>query len=313
MRVRISEMDLDLSKPGEKRKLIIAAILGLIAIVFLWWTFFGFGGSAPPSRPSAQQQAQQQPGRRTTSRGPQPEPTPPLSDLVATLMEVKLPDAVPMVPEARRNIFAFYEPPPPTQPAVNTPTPTPTPTPPVLLASVSPGNVYARTADFTLEVAGDKFTPELKIFVDGRELPTKYRSPQQLSATVAAAMIANPGSRQVTVRSSDGRLYSGVVQLSIAPPPTPNYTYVGIISKPARVDIALVQEVGTKTILSVQRGDVLSGRFRVTSIADKELVMTDTNLKIKHTLAMTEGEKGLGSPMSRPTPRVDAEDDEPRL
>jgi hypothetical protein len=37
----------------------------------------------------------------------------------------------------------------------------------------------------------------------------------------------------------------------------------------------------------------------------------DTTLKIKHTIAMTEGEKGYGSPLSRPTPRVDAEDDEP--
>lgn len=305
-------MEFDLTKPGEKRKLIIASILGLIAIVVLWWTFFGFGSSATPSRPSAQQQQQQQslPGRRTGA--PQPKPTPPLSDLVATLMPVKLPEDVPLVPEPRRNIFAFYEPPPVTQ-TVNTPTPTPTPSPPVLLASVSPGNVYARTADFTLEVAGDKFTPELKIMVDGRELPTKYHSPQQLSATVPAAMISNAGARQITVRSSDGRLYSANVQLNVAPPPTPNYSYVGIISKHARVDIALVQEVGSKTIMSVQRGDVLSGRFRVTSIADKELVMTDTNLKIRHTLAMTESEKGLSSPLSRPTPRVDAEDDEPQL
>ncbi|HEX6730716.1 MAG TPA: hypothetical protein VF074_11915 [Pyrinomonadaceae bacterium] len=303
-------MEFDLTKPGEKRKLIIASILGLIAIVVLWWTFFGFGSSATPARSSAQQQPQPLPGRR--SGAPQPQPTPPLSDLVATLMEVRLPEDVPLVPEPRRNIFAFYEPPAVTQTDA-TPTPTPTPTPPVLLASVSPGNVYARTADFTLEVAGDKFTPELKIMVDGRELPTKYLSPQQLSAVVPAAMISNAGARQITVRSSDGRLYSGNVQLNVAPPPTPNYTYVGIISKPARVDIALLQEVGSKTIMSVQRGDVLSGRFRVTSIADKELVMTDTNLKIKHTLAMTEGEKGFGSPLSRPTPRVDAEDDEPQL
>jgi hypothetical protein len=309
MRVRISEMEFDLSKPGEKRKLIVASILGLIAIVFLWWTFFGFGATATPSRPAAQQQ---QPGRRPNPRAaPEPQPTPALNDLVATLALVQLQTVIPVVPEARRNIFAFYEP-PVVEKVASTPTPTPTPTPPVLLASVSPGNVYARTADFTLEAAGDKFTPELKIFVDGRELPTKYRSPQQLSATVPAAMISNPGSRQITVRSADGRLYSGVLPLSVAPPPTPNYNYVGIISKPARVDLALVQEIGTKAILSVQRGDVLSGRFRVTSIADKELVMTDTNLKIKHTLAMTEGEKGFSSPMSRPTPRVDAEDDEPQ-
>jgi TIG domain len=303
-------MEFDLSRPGEKRKLIVASILGLIAIVFLWWTLFGFGTTATPSRPSAQQQ---QPGRTNSRGGPQPSPTPVLSDLVATLQEVKLPEAIPVVPEARRNIFAFYEPPPAAEKVASTPTPTPTPTPPLLLASISPGNVYARTADFTLEVAGDKFTPELKIYVDGRELATKYRSPQQLSATVPATMIANAGARQIAVRSSDGRLYSAALSLSVAPPPTPNYNYVGIISKPARVDIALIQEVGSKTILSVQRGDVLSGRFRVTSIADKELVMTDTNLKIKHTLAMTEGDKGLSSPLSRPTPRVDAEDDEPEL
>jgi hypothetical protein len=56
---------------------------------------------------------------------------------------------------------------------------------------------------------------------------------------------------------------------------------------------------------------VLSGRFRVTSISDKELVMTDTTLKITHKLTMTEGEKSYGNPLTRPTPRVESEDDEP--
>ncbi len=63
-------------------------------------------------------------------------------------------------PEAKRNIFAYYEPPKVTVAAPSTPTPTPEPPPPVLLASVSPSNVYARTADFKLEAAGDKFTPD---------------------------------------------------------------------------------------------------------------------------------------------------------
>ena len=67
----------------------------------------------------------------------------------------------------------------------------------------------------------------------------------------------------------------------------------------------------TRIIVNVHRGDVLSGRFRVTSISEKELVMMDTTLKIKHTLAMTEGDKSFGNPMSRPTPRVESEDDEP--
>ena len=39
----------DLSKPGEKKKLIWAAALGFLAILFLWWTFVGFGSAPTPS------------------------------------------------------------------------------------------------------------------------------------------------------------------------------------------------------------------------------------------------------------------------
>ena len=100
--------------------------------------------------------------------------------------------------------------------------------------------------------------------------------------------------------------------LGVAAAPIPNYSYVGIIGKVMHVDdVALVQDKNNKSVISVQRGDLLSGRFRVTSISPKELVLIDANLKIQHKLAMTEGDKGIGSPLARPTPRVDAEDDEP--
>lgn len=214
-------------------------------------------------------------------------------------------------PEPKRNIFAYYEPPPPAVKPVTTPTPTPTPPPPVLLASVSPSNVYARTADFKLEVAGDKFTPAMRIFVDGRELPTAYKGPQQLSTTISASLIAAPGTRSVVVRTPDNSLYSAPLPIQVAAPPVPNYNYVGIISPTNRLtDTALVQDKNNKNLLTVYRGDVIGGRFRVTSISEKELVLTDTSLKIKHTIAMSEADKGAGA-LSRPTPRVDSEDDEP--
>jgi hypothetical protein len=214
-------------------------------------------------------------------------------------------------PEPKRNIFSYYEPPPPTVKPVVTPTPTPTPPAPVLLASISPSNVYARTADFKLEAAGDKFTPAMRIFVDGREMPTTYKGPQQLSTTISASLIAAPGTRSVVVRTPDNSLYSDPLPIQVAAPPVPNYNYVGIVGTQDRVtDKAWVQDKNNKTILVVDRGDVIGGRFRVTSMSQKELVLTDTSLKIKHTIAMTESDKGSG-PLSRPTPRVDSEDDEP--
>src|SRR4030095_4616237 len=191
----------DLSKPGEKKKLIWAGVLGLVAIVFLWWTFFGFGSSAPTTGPRTAAVPQPTPRKLPGNASAPADATQQLTDLLATISVVIPPTVNTNVPEPRRNIFAFYEPAKGVVKAAETPTPTPTPTPPVLLAAVSPANVYARTADFTIEAAGDKFTPELRIYVDGRDLQTKYRSPQQLSATVPASAISNPGTRQITVRA----------------------------------------------------------------------------------------------------------------
>ena len=300
----------DLNKPGEKKKIVVAGGLGLVAILFLWWALFGFGSSTPPTaaRPSASptpQRTAQNTGRPSNTRV-----SPEVQDYAA-FTEVKYQPSSYNAPEARRNIFAYYEPPKEPVKVESTPTPTPTPPPPVLLASVSPANVYARTADFKLEAAGDKFTAAMRIYVDGRELPTSYKGPQQLSAMIPASFIAAPGVRQVVVRTPDNSLYSNQLPVNVAAPPVPAYTYVGIISPQNRVgDTALVQERNNKNIVSVYRGDILGGRFRVTSISEKELVLVDTNLKIKHIIPMSEGEKGFG-PLSRPTPRVDAEDDEP--
>lgn len=301
----------DLSKPGEKKKLIWAGALGLAAIVVLWWVLIGFDSGKPtvPARAAASPSPQRAGQAPPPSNGTVPTE---VKNLEAFNTEVRYEPTSYSPPDAKRNIFAYYVPPPP---AVKTPSvqaPSPTPPPPVLLASVSPSNVYARTADFKLEAAGDKFTPEMRIYVDGRELATAYKNPQQLSANISASFITNPGAPKVVVRTPDNRLYSNEMSINVAAPPTPNYTYIGIISPVDRVkDTAIVQDRSNKSVVSVFKGDVIGGRFRVTSISAKELVLTDTSLRIKHTLQMSEGERGAGGPLSRPTPRVDAEDDEP--
>ena len=94
-------------------------------------------------------------------------------------------------------------------------------------------NVYARTpADFTLQLSGDKFTPALHIVMDGRDLPTRFISPQQLLPPCPQTSSANPGVRQVMARSNDGQIYSNTITLNVTPPPLPNYNYVGLIGKP---------------------------------------------------------------------------------
>jgi hypothetical protein len=225
----------------------------------------------------------------------------------------------PPVAEAGRNIFAFYVPPPPkASPAPVAPTPIPTPPPPqpnLILASVSPVNVYARTGDFTLDVTGDKFTPETHIFMSGAQLQTRFVSPQQLSTKVPAQLISVEGAREVSVRSRDGVLFSNVATLNVMPAPIPNFVFVGVDIRKGANNTAMLKEKNGKDILTVQRGDVVGGRFRVTSISVREVTLTDTSLNIKHPLQLT-GERpsvappGMAQPRYTPPPPPAGGDDD---
>lgn len=288
----------DPNNPNEKKKMIAAGVLGLAAVLVLGYVFFGGSSTkTPPTRPIA---------GGPTPRGQVPlEPTPDDSSLYQA---INYTGSVPRVSEADRNIFAYYEPPPPVVKVPYVPTPTPVPPPPVIASSLAPSNVYARTpADFSLQIMGDKFTPALHVTIDGRDLPTRFINAQQMFTTVPSALIANPGVRQVMVRSNDGNLYSNTIMLNVTPPPVPNYNYIGIIGKRGSNDTAVLLDKGSKDVMNVQRGDLLSGRFRVSSISEKEVVLIDATLKIRHTITFST-ETGTG-PQYRPPVRTT--DDEP--
>lgn len=302
----------DINNPEERKKLILAIVLGFFAIVFLWWALFGFGPSPKPVVKNTNSNSNAVPGLRRVGA---PATAQTANEIKSAPLEQLRPivfsDFVPSAPEAKRNIFVYYEKPPPSPKVETVPSPTPTPTPPLLLAGVQPSNVFARTEDFTLEVSGDKFAPGVRIVVDGRELTTRFISPQQLSTTVPASIIANAGARSVIVKSPDGKLYSTTLSLNVSAPPTPNYTYIGIIGTRRYIDTAILQDKNNREVLNVQRGDVVGGRFRLTSISEKEVVLVDNQLKIKHPIAFSADRDRASGPQARPTPRVEAEDDEP--
>lgn len=317
--------------PAERNKTIAAIALGGLALISISYMLLGSGSSAPAKKPasntnSSRAAATPRPPIGQSAIPPEMEDTEFLRPVVSIITQ-------PAIPEAGRNIFAYYEGPPPSaKPSVSTePTLPPTPTPVlpnVMLASVSPVNVYARTGDFTLEVTGDKFTPDVRIEINGSQLPTRFINAQQLSANVSGSQISVEGPRQISVRSPDGQLFSNTATLNVQAPPTPNYTFVGLLAKPSSNDTALLKDRGSRDLLSVQRGDLLGGRFRVTSISVREVALVDTNLKIKHTLPLTtDSGGGSSSPGAQPAapvsgfpnpnqrytppPQGDDDDDEP--
>ena len=292
----------DPNNPNERKKLIAAGVLGLGAILLLGYVFFG-GRSKTPVTTSANRRIAVAPTPALGSK------LPPIDDQSdsANLQPIPANWSVPAVSEPNRNIFAYYEPPPPPVKVLVPPTPSPTPVPPLTLSSLAPSNVFARTADFSLQVMGDKFTPAVHVVIDGHDLPTRFISAQQLFTTVPAAVIATPGQRQLMVRNNDGKLYSNTAILNVDAPPLPNYNNIGIIGKPRFNDTAVLQDKSSKDLLNVQRGDVLGGRFRVNSISEREVVLVDTNLKIRHTIPFT-----VDNNSNQPyRPPVRTTDDEP--
>lgn len=311
--------------PAERNKTIIALVLPLVALVLLLRMFFG--GDSRPARTTntnnSNRRATAANGRQTAATAEGEDPSLAMPNPLPAVVGVSY-----NAPEAARNIFAF--PPVVVRPVVTpvpteAPTPTPTPPPPLAVNSVSPANVYARAPDVTLEVSGDKFTPQTRVFLEGQELQTTFKSAQQLSAQVPRALIGAQGARTVTARTPDGSLYSNTATLNVMAAPTPQFTFVGFWGdqRYARVRAVLKaitsnpSDSSPNNLVTVSRGEMLpGGRFKVVAISEKEIKFEDVQLKIEHTVPFTEtrGANTPSGPTGRTLPRPPqpaGDDDEP--
>jgi hypothetical protein len=296
---------------SERYKMIAALVLPLLALVLVLRMIFGSDSKPAPTNKNANRNS-----NRTVATATINTPTPD-DDQIAMPSEVPSIMTASYAPEAARNIFAFYVPPDPKAAAAaaaaqaTPPTPTPTPPPPLTLGSLQPVNVFARTGDFALTVTGDKFTPQTRIYIDSQEVPTTFKSPQQLSANVPAAFLQSPGSRAVIVRTPDGALYSNTQTINVMPPPTPQFTFIGVIgTKHYSDDKAILKANSGSDLITVKRGEIVGGRFKVTSISDRAVEFIDTQLNIKHSIPYTDA-KGTTGGVSPRAPQQTDDDGEP--
>lgn len=291
---------------AERNKTIAALALGVIALFFIVRMFFGSSSDETTTNTNTRRTTNTNTRTTATTANALATDAPDPSLVVPQPVDYR--PITPGIPSVGRNIFAYYVRPPapvkklPDAPML--PPPTPEPTPPLLVASLSPANVFARTGEFALQINGDKFTPQTRVYLDAQELPTKFINAQNLSTNVPPNFIASPGARQVVVRTPDNQLYSNSATLNVSAPPTPDFTYVGVMIRPRGNDTAMLKDKKGE-LISVQRGDLVGGRFRVSSISSREVEFTDQQLKIKHTLAYSDprAPAGQNNPAARFTPQ----------
>lgn len=297
--------------PSEKKKIIAAGILGVVSLLALYMAFgrnmFGGSSSTATTKSSptpAVKVAVNVQSPNNQFRAPAPEDN--VSNLVIPV--VFNPGNIHGAPDAGRNIFAFYEPPEPTPfvpppPTPPPPPPTPTPPPPLpfTIARVTPSGVYAGSkGGFRLDVYGEGFVPEAKIYFNQTEMPTQYLSSQSLATNIPENLVAREGGRQIIIQTPDGRMYSAPFNMTVMPPPRPSsLQYIGMIGRQRyNNDTAYFMETGRTTPFGARLNDVVAQRFKLVDIAPTEVVVQDVQLGFRHRISMTT--PGSGTSTSQP-------------
>jgi hypothetical protein len=303
--------------PAERNKMIAAIVLPVLALIFVFKMFSGPSGPSATNvnvnantkgKARAQAQAQQNANAAPDEAGAG----------LSILSPIDYTPAAYAGGDAGRNIFAFYVKPTPPPALAPTATPEPPPPPPpYTLSALAPQSIFARTAGFTLQVTGDKFGPTARVYVNDQEVPTQYKSMQQLSATIPASAITSPGQRTVVVRTPDGQFFSNQATLNVMQPPAPTYTYIGFIKRKRAAANTAVLKDAKGELHSVIQGDLVEGRFRVTEISDRGVEVVDKDLNIKHTMPFVDARGLAGSVPGRapgsiqPPPPSEDGDEEP--
>ena len=291
--------------PAERNKIIAAGVLGAMALLVVVYNVMNLY----PSRKASVTVTSASPTPSSSSRTslePVSMPSREDENLIYTSTPIFYRPGAFYAPDAGRNIFAFYEPPPPTpyyeppvviKPPTPLPTPIPTPVPEFFVGNVTPQSVYAGSKTFRLEVNGDKFTPDSLIYLNGSQLPTNFINSQKVTADVPANMIAGAGALQLIVSTPDGKLYSNPVMINVQAPPQPSLQYVGMIArKRSNNDTAYFQEKGKEIPVGRRLNDVVDGRFRIVSISTTEVILEDVNLGFRYKRELFRPPPGQAAP-----------------
>lgn len=283
--------------------MIAAAVLGVVALVALYLAFGrGLFGSSSTSATVKNSPTPKPSVSPVTNPDNLRLPTADEQDFTYQTTPVDYRPGNSYAPDAGRNIFAFYEPPPPT-PFSPTPfqtpvvkPPTPTPSPPIVITLVNPQTLYAGSRGFRLEVNGERFTPDAHIYFSQSELPTTFINEQKLVTDIPANFVAQEGPRQIIVQTPDGKSYSNQIMLTVLAPPLPQFQYIGMIGrKRYNNDTAYFTETGKTTPFGARLNDVVGGRFRLIDMSPVEAVFEDTSLGFRHRVPITKATNGQPS------------------
>lgn len=73
-----------------------------------------------------------------------------------------------------------------------------------VISSIQPSSVAAGSPGAGLSIAGMGFLPDAAVLFNGIAIPTTFKSPNEVSATVPASLLTKPGTVPLMIRNADG-------------------------------------------------------------------------------------------------------------
>lgn len=180
--------------------------------------------------------------------------------------------------EVGRNLFDYPPPPPP-------PPPTPAPPPTIVLNSVSPTSVYARTKPFEVVVRGSNFSLNMRLYLNGNPnfAQTVLVSDSEIKALVPQSAFERPGRLrfELKVPGQELSFFSRPLEITVLEPEDPNrlFKIIGHFTDPKGNPATVLAKNGGNqnnpetTIAKVD--DTIFNKWKVVSINKGTMELED--------------------------------------
>ena len=167
------------------------------------------------------------------------------------------------------------------------------------ISSLSPTELIAGSTDATISITGENFVKGSSVLFNGQPITTKYVSMTSIEATIAAALLANPGSFAVGVsNSAPGGGLSAVLTLLIKPAgnrpaPLPDGSfgkqYENLVPSNATMKAYDPKRFSIVTGLIVDRGGIPISGVAISIHGHAEYGSTETNSEGRYSLPIDGG------------------------
>lgn len=164
------------------------------------------------------------------------------------------------------------------------------------ISELIPNKVYIQNKAVKFLIKGTNLNESMKAYVGNNLLETNFIDSSQLQVILPAQFLATEGVLQIEVKTqkTDKEIGSNRVFLTVAKPPIPSFTFVGMFSDTGGHNTKLLLRVGTED-LTVSIGDLIKNRWKLANLSGDFLTFEDRETGISY--QVKKGERIVSQPV----------------